>query len=151
VKLFANGKLPIYVNAGSSSTPSFYLARILPTAAGRNLHLEFFDIGDVGSGTVDLTVLPPAEYAASFSGCTFKRDNAAAISSGICKFTGLSSAYNGRLVTIDIPVPSGYTCTVASSTGCWVKIQMAFSASATPSDTTTWSASIDGDPVRLVQ
>jgi hypothetical protein len=58
-RVFASGKLPIYVNAGSNTTPTFYLARITPTAANRTLHLEFYDIGDVGSGSVNLQVVPP--------------------------------------------------------------------------------------------
>jgi hypothetical protein len=152
VSVFANGKLPMYVNAGSSSTPTFYLARILPTAAGRTLRLEFFDIGDVGSGSVDIQVKPPPEYAATFAGCTFKRDNAAPSTSSNCTLTGMTSgSYNGRLVTLTIPIPSGYTCNYSDKTACWVRIQMSYSSGATPTDTTTWSASIDGDPIRLVE
>jgi hypothetical protein len=152
VSLFANGKLPIYVNAGSSSAPTFYLARILPTAAGRTLRLEFFDIGDVGGGSVDLQVKPPPEYASTFSGCTFKRDNGSSQTSSNCTLTNLtSSVYQGRLVTLTIPIPSGYTCNYADKNACWVRIQMTFSSGANPTDTTTWSASIDGDPIRLVE
>jgi hypothetical protein len=153
VSLFANGKLPMYVNAGSSSTPSFYLARILPTAAGRTLRLEFFDIGDVGgSGTVDMQVQPPIEYGSTFSNCVFKRDNASASTSSNCTLTGMTSAnYNGRLVTLTIPIPTGYTCDYTVKAGCWVRIRMSFNSGATPTDTTTWSASIDGDPIRLVE
>jgi hypothetical protein len=152
VNLFANGKLPIYVNAGADSTPTFYLARIMPTAAGRTLRLEFFDIGDVGSGSVTMQVQPPAEYGSTFSNCTFKRDNAAAVNSATCSQASMTSAvYNGRLVTVTIPIPAGYTCDTTSKAGCWVRIQMSYAGGATPTDTTTWSASIDGDPIRLVE
>jgi hypothetical protein len=152
VSFFANGKLPIYVNAGADSTPTFYLARIMPTAAGRTLRLEFFDIGDVGSGSVTMQVQPPSEYGSTFTDCTFKRDNAAAVNAATCSQAAMtSSVYNGRLVTVTIPIPAGYTCDSTVKTGCWVRIQMSYAGGATPSDTTTWSASIDGDPIRLVE
>lgn len=152
VSLYANGKLPIYVNAGNNATPTFYLARITPSAAGRTLHLEFFDIGDVSGGTTNMQVLPPSEYAATFAGCTYQRDNAAATAAPTCSQTGMASGqYNGRLVTVTVPIPSDYTCNVADPAGCWVRVQLSFSAGAQPQDTTTWSANVDGDPVRLVQ
>ena len=45
--------LPIYANAGADTTPTFYLARITPTAgSGRTLLLNLYDIGDVGNGSV---------------------------------------------------------------------------------------------------
>ena len=55
VSLSATKNLPIYANAGSDTTPQFYLARITPTAgSGRTLSLNFYDIGDVGSGSVNV-------------------------------------------------------------------------------------------------
>ena len=35
--------------------------------------------------------------------------------------------------------------------GCWIRIAMTFNGDANPSDTTTWTASVLGDPVRLVE
>jgi len=51
---------------------------------------------------------------------------------------------------VSVPIPDDYDCNYASSSGCWVKVQLSFTGGATPTDTTTWTASIDGDPVRLV-
>ena len=62
-----------------------------------------------------------------------------------------SGVYNGRLVTMTIPIPSNYTCTFASNTGCWIKVGMTYNSGAQPNDTTTWSATLTGDPVRLVE
>jgi hypothetical protein len=162
VNIYANGKLPIYVNAASDSSPSFYLARILPTAAGRTLILEFFDIGDVGSNSgspspprsVNMQVRPPSDSGmANFTDCTFKKDDDASSStSSTCTLTNMrSETHNGRMVRVTIPIPAGYTCDTSVDTGCWVKIDLTFSSTATPNDTTTWSASIDGDPIRLVE
>lgn len=153
VKVFASGKLPIYVNSGSDATPTFHLARITPSAANRVLRLEFFDIGDVGSGgSVNMQVIPPADSGMSnFSGCVFKRDGMSASTSSNCTFTGMtSSVYNGHMVSLSIPIPADYDCQHDSDAGCWLKVRLSFN-NATPADTTTWSATIDGDPVRLIE
>lgn len=153
VKVFASGKLPIYVNSGSDATPTFHLARITPSAANRVLRLEFYDIGDVGSGgSVNMQVIPPADSGMSnFSGCVFKRDGMSASTSSNCTFTGMtSSVYNGHMVSVSIPIPAGYNCAHDSDAGCWLKVRLSFN-NATPADTTTWSATIDGDPVRLIE
>ena len=151
VKLFASGKLPIYVNAGTNTTPTFYLARITPGAASRTLRLEFYDIGDVGgSGSVNLQIVPPSDSGlGNFSNCVFQRDGSSATTSSTCTFNGMTSAnYNGRMVSVSIPIPANYTCDI--DTGCWLRVRLSFN-NATPTDTTTWSASIDGDPVRLIE
>jgi hypothetical protein len=36
-------------------------------------------------------------------------------------------------------------------TGCWVRLQYAYGSGNQPSDTTSWTAGIEGDPVRLVE
>jgi len=69
-----------------------------------------------------------------------------------CKISNVSSAnYGGKLQTISVPIPSDYTCTSTAAGGCWVRLQMNFTGTTSVADTTTWSASIDGDPVRLVK
>ena len=155
IKVHATGKLPIYVNAGTDSTPNFYLARITPTAANRTLRLEFYDIGDVGgtNASVNLQVVPPpdANVGSTFSDCTFQRDNSTAVTSSNCTFTGMTSGnYNGRMVSLSIPIPGNYDCDFGDDGGCWIRVRLSFN-NATPTDTTTWSASIDGDPVRLIE
>jgi Flp pilus assembly protein TadG len=151
VKLFASGKLPIYVNAGTNTTPTFYLARITPGAASRTLRLEFYDIGDVGSGgSVNLQVLPPPDSGlGNFSDCVFQRDASSPSTSSTCSITGMTSGnYNGRMVSVSIPIPADYNCDIDG--GCWLRVRLSFN-NASPADTTTWSASIDGDPVRLIE
>jgi hypothetical protein len=54
--------------------------------------------------------------------------------------------YNNRGVEITIELDPGYAC---NGTNCWWKVRYDYPAQAT--DTTTWSARIDGNPVRLVE
>ena len=156
VSISATRDLPIYANAGADTTPTFYLARVTPTAgSGRTLALNFYDIGDVGSGSVTMSILAPGDsnYSGGFPTCTYHRDNALTeVTAAGCTIPGMTSGvYNGRLVTMTIPIPSNYTCTFASNTGCWIKVGMTYNSGAQPNDTTTWSATLTGDPVRLVE
>ncbi|MEX0767304.1 MAG: hypothetical protein WD029_02415, partial [Microthrixaceae bacterium] len=151
VAINARGRLPIYANATAANT-SFYLARVMPYDAGRTLRITLFDIGDASSAGV-LQVLPPPEFATSFSGCAFKRNDNASLSStaSTCTLSNVSSSngFDGRSVTVDIPIPSNYTCTPAIATQCWIKVRAAFPGGV--ADTTTWSAAILGNPIRLVE
>ncbi len=156
VSLSATKNLPIYANAGADTTPEFYLARITPTAgSGRTLSLNFYDIGDVGSGSVNVQIQAPSDsnYSGGFPVCTYHRDNALTeVTASGCTIPTMTTAiYNGRLTTMTIPIPANYNCDFASNTGCWVKVGMTYTSGAAPNDTTTWSATLAGDPVRLVE
>ncbi len=153
LNVFADGRLPIYVNqsVGGLAT-NFYLARVVPEYAGQILELEFFDVADGSNGT--LTVTPPGDMTGSgVTGCTFIRDAAppTVTTSTTCTSPTLDSAnYNGRVVTVQIPLPDDYSCDAGSDLGCWFRVNLDF-AGGTPTDTTTWSARVRGDPVRLVE
>ena len=60
-----------------------------------------------------------------------------------------ASTYNGKWQYVNVPIPANYTCTVAQAGGCWFTVRFNF-PSGVPTDTTTWTAKIDGDPVRLI-
>lgn len=157
VTIAALGKLPIFANAKGADT-RFYLARVLPYDAGRTLRILLFDMGE-STHAGELQVLPPAEYGGTFSGCNFELDNGAplTVNSNQCKVTGVYSSskngnkFNGRQFVIDVPIPKNYTCSLNTPTGCWIKMKVAYPANATVNDATTWSASILGNPVRLVE
>jgi hypothetical protein len=145
VAVTAYGKMSIYANATAAS-PTFNLIRILPGAAGQTLVFKFFDIGDAESAG-SLTVLPPTETTTSLTNCKasgFQVSNLPSCSIGI------SSAWNGKSETIAVPIPSGYTCDYNSTGGCWFRLKVNF-ASGSVSDTTTWTAYVSGDPVRLIE
>jgi hypothetical protein len=159
---YAVTRLPVYTNTTGSFTPSFYLARMLPGGgtAGRILVLEFYDIGDVSGGTTTLTVQPPAGSSATCSQWTFNGNNANPPPSGStisgCSMSGITpnnypNGNNGVLVDVRIQVPGSYTCNVSDPNACWFKIQMSYTNGTQANDTTTWGASIGGDPVRLVK
>jgi hypothetical protein len=148
----ARGRLPLFTNApGADAT--FYLARVLPYDKGRTLRISLFDMGDVSGSAGSLTILPPSEFASSFSGCSFERDGGGTLSTSPsqCRLNSVSAAngYQGKLVTIDVPIPNNYTCNDTSPTGCWVRVRAQFPGGV--NDVTTWSAAILGNPVRLVE
>jgi len=153
INFFADGRLPIYVNqsVGGAGT-NFYLARVIPEYAGQILELEFFDVADGSDGT--LTIIPPTDMTgAGISQCNFIRDATPPVSytSSTCTSQTLTSAnYNGRVVTVQIPLPDNYSCSAGTDLGCWFKVRLDFGGG-NPADTTTWSARVRGDPVRLVE
>jgi hypothetical protein len=57
------------------------------------------------------------------------------------------SKYSDRFLTIDIPLPSNYSTVYGGKT--WWKIR--YTVGSTPTDRTTWSVNIVGDPVHLLQ
>jgi hypothetical protein len=152
VSYSAVGHLPIYINQ-DSATSEFYLARITPETAGKTLQLIFWDMADGANSTFQL--LPPSDASGTPFSCSFTRDGASVAGTGVtvsgCTMSGITNAqYNGRNVIVRIPIPSDYNCAVASPTGCWTKVRVTF-PSGTPADTTTWSASMTGDPIRLIR
>jgi hypothetical protein len=175
--VFAEGRLPVYTNTTGANTPNFYLARVVPAGgtSGRILALHFYDIGDIGSTngtpvTTEITISPPLDAGGDPVTCTQwtagispAQDNQAlptssqVDSANSCHVTGITDqnydkgGNNGVLMNVRINLPPNYSCDTADATGCWIKIRMGYSASAKANDTTTWTAGIDGDPVRLIQ
>ena len=168
LKLYGNQKMGIYANATGADT-RFYLTRVFPGEAGHTLILNFFDTGDA-SAAGNITVLPPPDSnvpAGTFPGCEFTKP--AGNSSGPpwgtfipttsdCQITGVSNttsspgpSYNGQWVTVQVPIPEDYTCNTADPLGCWTRLRFAYPVGTSVSDTTTWSAFMLGDPVRLIQ
>jgi hypothetical protein len=168
LSIFARQRMAIFANVSNAST-KFYLARVLPGAAGRTLTINSFDTGDAsGAGTI--AIVPPADSNIStFSGCKYTPPPgnstgppwgspvatggaAAGGVGGQCAQQGIqaSQGWNGQWVTWTVPIPTNYTCNISSASGCWVTLSFAF-PNGTPADTSTWTASLDGNPVRLVQ
>ena len=109
--------------------------------------MRLFDIGDGATAGSTMTVLPPVEPGGTFSNCT-----GAGVANGRltnCQINA-NPTYNARWQTISVPIPSTYTCTDASNTGCGLRLQYFLGAGSAPNDTSSWTASIQGDPVRLV-
>ncbi len=150
--VYARGRLVIYANAGSTQ---FRAARVMPGGTGRVLEFTMFDMGDA-SATGTLRFRPPADSNyVNFNNCSFSRNDGATLSfdASTCRLTNVSSGtgYNGRLVTVQIPIPDDYTCSDQQFSGCWITVEPQYANGTTVNDTTTWTASMLGSPVRLVQ
>lgn len=149
ISVAAWDRMPIFANANTAS-PVFNLIRVLPGAAGKTLVFSFFDVGDAAkSGT--MTVLRPTEATgAALSNC--RASGFKAILLPTCSLSGISANYgwNGQSETISVPIPPDYDCAYDQPGGCWFRVQVSF-GSGSVHDATTWSASIAGDPVRLVE
>jgi hypothetical protein len=63
----------------------------------------------------------------------------------------VNGTYDGKWEKISVPIPSSYSCNDTSPTGCWVRLEFYYGSASKPQDTTSWTASIEGDPVRLVE
>lgn len=144
----------------SSSTADFYLAEVDPVYAGKQLTVDLFDAAE-GANTIQ--VLDPNGNIASFSwstdcssvpapagGCSGGPTTALTVSgSGTQPYPYLASSgrYNDRTIALTIQLPSNYTSAYGSHV--WWKIR--YTASSAPTDRTTWSASINGNPDHLVE
>ena len=112
------------------------------------LLVRLFDVGD-SAGTGTITVLAPADSNVTFKNCTGIGPVAGNLAT--CSISANSTTHQGKWQTISVPIPSNYTCNDSLATGCWVKLKYAYGAGNQPNDTTSWSANIEGDPVRLVE
>jgi len=140
-------KMAMYANTPNGTT-TFYLAKVPSGAKGQLFNVRLWDIGDGAVAGSTVTVLPPVETGGTFSGCTGVGVQNGALSN--CQIS-VSGSYNAQWQTISVPIPSTYTCADASSTGCWIRLSFFYGTGSNPSDTTSWTASIQGDPVRLVE
>jgi Flp pilus assembly protein TadG len=151
--MFANSFLGIYANAQAANI-NFHLVRVQPSGTGRILHLRFFDTGDASqAGT--LQILPPPLATGIptglFQGCQYTPPPGSPMSptGPDCTITNvISTTYNGQWVEMTVPIPAGYSCTSSDPGDCWLRIKFNFPSNV--SDTTTWQAWIERDPVRLV-
>lgn len=140
-------QMVLYANI-PSTTSKFFLARVPSNSSGQFFNVNLFDIGDGAVAGSTVKVVPPTETGGSFSGCKGK-----GITNGnlVDCTIAVSSIYNGRWQTITVPIPSTYSCTDSSPSGCWVRLEFNYGAGSQPADTTSWSATLDGDPIRLVE
>lgn len=151
VSVSAYGRMPIFANSDATTTV-FNLIRVLPGAAGKAIRFNFFDIGDAAGGSgATLTVLKPTESSISLSGCIgtgYKNINIPT-----CSLSGIAgpSGWNGQSESIYVPIPPSYTCNYDSPGGCWFRVQVSFPSGSGVTDATTWTASVVGDPVRLIE
>jgi Flp pilus assembly protein TadG len=152
-------RMPIYA-AGDGSTETFNLIRVLPGAAGSFINFSFFDIGDglSGSQTASIQAVIPSDATGTIRTNPFPGSCSAvggyagtgATLSG-CTATISNAKNNGKVESMSIPIPGDYSCDYAHAQGCWYTVVVKFPNGVNVSDITTWDATVEGDPVRLVQ
>jgi Flp pilus assembly protein TadG len=143
-------KMGIYANAPGATT-EFYLARVPSSAAGQTLKVRLFDVGDSsGTGTIKM-ISPPDATGGVFTGCVGTLSTGSAVALTNCSLTVTNATHNGKWQAISVPIPAAYSCTDSDMTKCWVRLQYSYGSGNQPNDVTSWTASIEGDPVRLVE
>jgi len=165
--LYAYNKMVMYNNV-SSGAATFYVAEVSPEYAGKTLVLELYDPGESSAdawlypmmpSAIDTgAVVSPPTANCSFSSTRASYPRAVDLNNGgLCSIRtteGSSPLYNGYWVTIRVTIPTTYTCTAGlnpevSAGSCWWGIRYNFGGAAT--DTTTWQARVEGNPVHLTQ
>ncbi len=170
-RLSAFNDMSMYNNINGSNA-EFYLANVTPQYAGKTLAIDLWDPGD-SNGDVTINIMGPGSSTSGslWSSCQYSRnkiDGSLEATGPLspCKlqttFGGSTSAYNGRWLHFTIPLPADYGAT-GSSTACDPNVanpvttggscwwQILYEAGGQTHDNTTWSAHIEGDPVRLTR
>ena len=147
--VFALGDMSIYT--ASEGVTEFFLAEVKPYHAGKTLVIELWDAGDAGGAPI----LQPLGPGGSTYNCEFSSTNPNhnPIAPGCNKVTrfggnqvdGCNDCFNNRWMTFRIDLPSTYTCS-----DCWWKMRYSYPAGFSVTDTTTWRAFIEGNPIHLV-
>lgn len=152
-------RMPMYANA-NGSVQTFNLIRVAPGAAGSFINFSFFDIGDglSGSATATLKVTVPSDATGTITSTPFPGSCSAVggfagagATLSNCTATISNAKNNAKVESMSIPIPSDYTCNFASAGGCWYQVTVTFPSGTNVSDITTWDATVEGDPVRLIK
>ncbi len=137
-RVYGLGDMALYVNFASNSA-TFDLAEVAEVHAGKQLVIELWD-SDSGIGNV--AVKTPN---GSGPACTWTASTGQSGSESDCSIPTGSYNFDNHQMQIRIDIDNGYTC----GTDCWWTISLIYPGGA--NDTTTWSARIEGNPVRLVE
>lgn len=160
VSLSALERMPIFATLDGGPPTVFYLARVGSGNRGADLDITFFDTGDADkSGSIQ--VLQPTETNgvpgwSTISSCqargNVRGSTTTPASLANCVLQPITkTAYQGKIQRLRIRVPETYSCTDNNPASCWYKLEFTYPANSNVTDTTTWSATLNGDPVRLVK
>lgn len=139
--LFAVGDMSIYANVNSGLT-DFYLAEVLPRNAGKTMEIDLFDPGEA-NGNNEIRIVgpdgtsPPCHLDIPSDGVD--QD----LAQCIIDTTRPAHNYHDDWLYVSIDLPDTYTCT-----DCWWHVVYDYPGGAT--DTTTWTARMRGNPIRLL-
>ncbi len=145
VAVMAQERLGAYINI-ASGTSRFHLVRLDSSAAGRTLEVGIFDLGDA-AGQIRLTLLGP-DSDVPFGRCDVS--GALVAAAAPCSILTSRPVSDSHWLRFRIPIPRDYRCSFDDDQSkCWVRAQIW--SSREQYDATTWTAKMDGDPVRLVR
>lgn len=144
--------------ARNTSVTEFYLARVDQRYAGKSLIIELWDIGDIDPDGPNGDHFLIRERSGATVDCEWVATDTSPLpnsqpnptsSGGIgpCRIDAYDRIFNDELITIISKIPDDYTCT---GNGCWWTIKYNY-AGGTVKDTSTWTAYIDGNPIRIVE
>ena len=171
--VFGIGRMSLKVNQTSGS-PVFRLVKVTPLYAGKRITVSIFDPGDLSGEAwvfiegLNVSSLPCEIEITRESGTRqgpyspdgIPWDGGPPGGAPACWIqtsptlsgsgSGPSSAeYNGDWVDFHFDVPDDYSCDPQSANECWWNVRYVFAATEV-FDRTTWRASVQGQPIRLV-
>jgi hypothetical protein len=140
----------------TGSNPVFKIARLDDVYAGSELVISLWDISDIGGTSVGSLQFNNPNSSAPINNldCTrqIRNDQGTVTtaygpdSGGVnCQLSFNPSQYNNEWVDFKFDVPPDYTC---SGGDCWIYVSYAVTGGIT--DRTTWTASVNGQPIHLV-
>jgi hypothetical protein len=134
--------------------PNFKLVRVDEIYAGQQLIISLFDPGDVTGAFADLS------FQGSMAGldCDYRvynHDRTSLVrdwgpddspSSAPCEIDTEGQRFNNQWLEFRFDVPATYTCPGS----CWGTVDYNFAPGASVTERTTWAATINGQPIHLI-
>jgi Flp pilus assembly protein TadG len=149
LRIAGTSVMAMYANFPGANT-KFFLARVPSGSGGHALQVGIFDPSDADDNG-SLRIVPPTDsnVGSNFSGCV--ADGPVDGNLTNCLVHTNSTDFQGKWQTVRVPIPTNYTCDDLDPLGCWVKIEFIFPGGKGVHDTTTWRATMEGDPVRIIE
>ena len=164
--IYAYERMVMYNNL-SDGDATFYLAEVGPQYAGRTLVIEMWDPGETSGQAWVYPRMPSTSAPRPVVGVPTANCDITSTRSGyprgsdlndggVCSFRSSDGGplYNGQTVTMRIQIPTSYNCVAGvdpetTNNSCWWGIRYRITGAAT--DTTTWRARIEGNPLQLTE
>ncbi len=149
VSVYGLGSMSLWMSEAGSSA-QFKAVKLDDAYAGARLVVQLWDVGDItGTGSI--------EFKGSLAGleCSIRERNQSGSvtvnwgpddgGTGCYENISPEREYNNEWIDFAFDIPPGFTCT---GDACWATVQ--YNLPGSPTDRTTWSAYIDGQPVHLI-
>lgn len=138
-------RVSLYANV-PAGTSVWRVLRLDSSVAGRRIRLRLFDVGDAAQAVT--VTIEDADTGVPWPACQVS--GALTGERAPCRIQTVSGVTGGRWVELQLDVPSAYRCAADTDMGrCWLRARM--SSPSVQHDTTTWTAGVAGDPVRIVR